>query len=89
LPHTNIPIISGATFRVRRWILSVTLECLQCEQAHEVTLVRASHGPSPFSVACPSCGAVYDLGGMAWDVRSGDAPRFAIADSAPMPRVLN
>lgn len=84
-----VPIISGATFVVRRWLLSVTVECLQCESKHEVTLARASHGPSPFEVACPGCGAVYDLGGMAWDVRIGQSPRFAIAASAPLPKVMN
>lgn len=85
----TVPIISGATFVVRRWTLSVTVECLQCEGKHKVTLVRISHGPSPYEVACPGCGAIYDLGGMAWDIRSGQAPRFAIADSAPIPKVLN
>lgn len=84
-----IPIISGATFRVRRWLLSVTVECLQCESKQEVTLVRVSHGESPFEVACPGCGAVYDLGGMAYDVRSGQKPQFAIAPSKPLPKVLN
>ena len=85
----SVQIISGATFIVRRWLLSVTVECLQCDATQEVTLVRASHGPSPFEVACPGCGAIYDLGGMAWDTRSGDVPQFAIADSAPIPKVLN
>jgi hypothetical protein len=79
-----IPIVNRSTFTVVRWTLSVTVECRQCQAKADVTLVRESNGQGTGEAACPSCGATYDLGGMAWDIRIGQ-PNFAIASSTPVP----
>ena len=71
----------GDPYRVVRWMLTVEVECRQCEAHATVTLVNNQ------PARCPRCGAEYACGGFRWDVTTAAVaarpPQFAISASPP------